>query len=46
MLEQLEVLLEMNRPNFIKMVEALKKGSFKSVGFKSTKHGNFDRVQN
>lgn len=32
--EQLEVLLKMNRPNFNGLVEALKGGSFKSVGFK------------
>jgi len=32
--EQLEVLLKMNRLNFIGLVEALKGGSSKSVGFK------------
>jgi hypothetical protein len=45
MVKQLEVLLEMNRPNFTKMVKAFKRGSSKSVGFELTKHGNFDRVQ-
>jgi hypothetical protein len=34
----------MNRPNFTKFVEALKKGSSKSVGFKLVKLGNFDGV--
>jgi hypothetical protein len=35
----------MNRFDFIKLVEALKGGSFKSVGFKPTKLRNFDGVQ-
>ncbi len=35
----------MNRPNFIKLVEALKGGSSRSVGFKPTKPRNFDGVQ-
>jgi hypothetical protein len=30
----------MNRPDFIKLVEALKGGTFKSVGFKPTKPEN------
>ncbi len=34
MLEQLEVLLEMNRPNFVRLVETLKRGSSKRVSFK------------
>jgi hypothetical protein len=38
-------MLKMNRPDFIKLVEALKRGSFKSVGFKPIKLGNFDGVQ-
>jgi hypothetical protein len=42
--EQLEVLLRMNRPDFTKLVEALKGGSSKSVGFKPTKPRNFDGV--
>jgi hypothetical protein len=40
----LEVLLKMNRPDFIKLVEALKGGASKNVGFKPTKLGNFDGV--
>jgi hypothetical protein len=35
----------MNRLDFIELVEALKGGSFKSVGFKPLKLGNFDGVQ-
>jgi hypothetical protein len=37
--KQLEVLLKMNRPDFIGLVEALK-----GVGFKPIKFGNFDDV--
>jgi hypothetical protein len=44
--KQLEVLLKMNWPDFIGLVEALKRGSSKSVGFKPAKLGNFDGVQN
>jgi hypothetical protein len=40
--EQLEVLLKMNRPNFTKLVVALKGGSSKGVGFKPAKPGTFD----
>ncbi len=40
--EQLEVLLKMNRPDFSELVEALKGGSPKSVGFKPARPGNFD----
>jgi len=41
---QLGVLLKMNRPNFIKLVAALKRGSSKGVGFQPTKLGNFDGI--
>jgi hypothetical protein len=44
--KQLEVLLKMNRPDFTKLVEALKGRSSKSVGFKPVKPRNFDGVQN
>jgi hypothetical protein len=44
-LEQLEVLLIMNRPNFNKLVAPLKGGSSKGIGFKPAKLGNFDGVQ-
>ncbi len=44
-LKQLEVLLKMNRPDFIELVVALKRGSSKGVGFKPAKPGNFDGVQ-
>jgi hypothetical protein len=43
-LEQLEVLLKMNRPDFTELVVALKGGSSKGVRFKPAKLGNFDRV--
>jgi hypothetical protein len=36
----------MNRPNFTKLVAALKRGSSNGVGFKLVKLGNFDGVQN
>jgi hypothetical protein len=42
--KQLEVLLKMNRPNFTKLVAALKGGSSKSVGFKPAGPGNFDGI--
>jgi hypothetical protein len=42
---QLEVLLKMNRLNFIELVAAFKGGSSKGVGFKPAKLGNFDGVQ-
>jgi len=32
----------MNRLDFIELVAAFKGGSSKGVGFKPTKHGNFD----
>jgi hypothetical protein len=38
-LEQLEVLLKMNRPDYNELVVALKGGSFKSVGFKPARPG-------
>ncbi len=44
-LEQLEVLLKMNRPNFNELVAALKGGSSKGVEFKPAKLGNFDGAQ-
>jgi hypothetical protein len=34
----------MNKPNFIELVVALKRGSSKGVGFKLTKPGNFNGV--
>jgi len=45
-LEQLEVLLKMNRPDFSKLVVALKGRSSKGVGFQPTKPGKFDRIRN
>jgi hypothetical protein len=42
--EQLEVLLKMNRPDFIELVVALKGGSSKGVGFKPAKPRNFDEI--
>jgi hypothetical protein len=41
-LEQLEVLLKMNRPDFNDLVAALKGGSCKGVEFKPTRPRNFD----
>jgi hypothetical protein len=41
-LEQLEVLLKMNRPNFGELVAALKTGTSKGERFQPTKLGNFD----
>jgi hypothetical protein len=35
----------MNKPDFIKLVKAFKKGSYKGVGFKPVKLGNFDDVR-
>jgi hypothetical protein len=35
----------MNRPNFTKLVVALKGGSSKGVGFKLVKPRNFDEIQ-
>jgi hypothetical protein len=43
-LEQLKVLLKMNRPNFSELVAALKGGSSKGVGFQLVKPENFDGV--
>jgi hypothetical protein len=43
--EQLEILLKMNRPDFTKLVAALKGGSSKGVGFKPIKLKNFDKVR-
>jgi len=45
-LEQLEVLLKMNRPDFTKLVVALKGGSSKGVGFQPTKPRKFDGIEN
>ncbi len=42
--EQLEVLLKMNRPDFIELVAALKGRSSKGVGFKLAKPKNFDEI--
>jgi hypothetical protein len=44
-LEQLEVLLKMNRPDFTELVTALKGRSSKGVGFKLAKPGNFNGVR-
>jgi hypothetical protein len=44
-LEQLEVLLKMNMPDFNELVTAFKGGSSKGVGFKPAKPGNFDGAQ-
>jgi len=41
-LEQLEVLLKMNRPDYNELVAALKGGSSKSVGFKPARPENFE----
>jgi hypothetical protein len=35
----------MNRPNFTKLVVALKGGSSKGARFKPIEHGNFDGIQ-
>jgi hypothetical protein len=43
--KQWEVLFKMNRPDFTRLVEALKRGSFKNVGFKPVKPRNFDGVR-
>ncbi len=43
--KHLEVLLKVNRPNFTKLIVALKGGSSNGVKFKFTKPGNFDGVQ-
>jgi hypothetical protein len=40
--EQLEALLEMNRPDFGELVAALKGGSLKNAGFQPAKPRNFD----
>ncbi len=45
-LEHLQVILKMNRPDFIKLVTTFKGGSSKGVGFKFAKPGNFDGVRN
>ncbi len=45
-LEQLEVLLKMNRPDFNELVAAFKGGSSKNAGFQPAKLGNFDGVHN
>jgi hypothetical protein len=42
--EQLEVLLKMDRPDFISLVLALKRGSSKGVGIKLVKLRNFHWV--
>jgi hypothetical protein len=41
-LEQFEVLLKMNRPDFGELVVALKGGSSKNARFQLAKPGNFD----
>ncbi len=41
-LEQLEVLLKMNRPDYNELVTTLKGGSSKGVGFKPARLGNFE----
>jgi hypothetical protein len=43
--KQLEVLLKMNRLDFIELVVAFKGGSSKGVRFKLAKLGNFDRIR-
>jgi hypothetical protein len=43
--KQLEVLLKMNRPDFTKLVTALKGGSSKGVGFKPAKPISFDGIR-
>ncbi len=43
-LEQLKVLLKMNKPDFTKLVLALKRGSLKGVGLKLVKPRNFDGI--
>jgi len=45
-LEQLEVLLKMNRPNFSELVATFKRGSSKSAGFQPAKPGNFNGARN
>ncbi len=44
-LEQLEVLLKMNRFDFSELVAALKGWSSKGVGFQPAKLGNFDEIR-
>jgi hypothetical protein len=41
-LKQLEVLLKMNRPEFVGLMEAFKGGSSKKIGFKPAK--TLDRI--
>jgi hypothetical protein len=43
-LEQLEVLLKMNKFDFSELVMALKGGASKGVGFQLVKPGNFDKI--
>jgi hypothetical protein len=43
--KQLEVLLKINRPDFIGLMEAIKRRTSKSIVFKLAKLGNFDEVQ-
>jgi hypothetical protein len=45
-LEQLEILLKMNRPNFGELVAALKGGLPKDSRFQPAKPGNFDGARN
>jgi hypothetical protein len=45
-LEQLEILLKMNRPDFNELVAALKGGLSKGARFQLVKLGNFDGVRN
>ncbi len=44
-LEQLEVLLKMNRLDFSELVAALKGGSFKNAGYQQANPENFDGVR-
>jgi hypothetical protein len=45
-LEQLEVLLKINRPDFGELVAALKTGTSKGERFQLGKPGNFDGARN
>ncbi len=44
-LEQLEVVLKMNRPDFTELITAFKGGSSKGVGFKPDKPRSFDGIR-
>ncbi len=43
-LEQLEILLQINRPDFTKLVLVFEGGSSKGVGLKFVKPRNFDEI--